>query len=107
MPDEPFITVNLGVGENLGQARARPLRGRAAAGAARKRALVVVDLGAGGDEEAARARRPSRVRGAPESQVRPWRGSFAALAAMIAASRLYVGYDSAASTPPRLAERRW
>jgi ADP-heptose:LPS heptosyltransferase len=29
-----------------------------------------------------------------KSSVRPWRGSFAALVAAIAASRLYVGYDS-------------
>jgi ADP-heptose:LPS heptosyltransferase len=54
----------------------------------------VVDLGAGGEEEE-RVRSAVARSGATESQVRLWRGSFAALAAMIARSRLYVGYDSA------------
>jgi len=93
LPGTPFVTVNLGVGENSAKRVGDPFEEELLRALARKRALVVVDLGAGGDEEA-RVRKAIARSGAGEQQVRPWRGSFAALAAMIAASRLYVGYDS-------------
>ena len=46
-------------------------------------------------EEAERVERAVAGCGARLGQVRTWRGAFAPFAAAIAASRLYVGYDSA------------
>jgi ADP-heptose:LPS heptosyltransferase len=92
-PDGPFTIVNLGVGENPAKRVPDPFEEDLLRALVRRRAPVVVDLGAGHEEEQ-RVRMAISRCGAPESQVRPWRGSFAALAAMIAASRLYVGYDS-------------
>jgi ADP-heptose:LPS heptosyltransferase len=54
-------------------------------------AALVIDKGAGG-EEAARVERAVQRSGV---KAEFWEGSFAAFAAIIAASRLYVGYDSA------------
>ena len=53
----------------------------------------MVDLGVGGEEEE-RVRLALARCSAPEGMLRPWRGSFAELAAMIRKSSLYVGYDS-------------
>ncbi len=91
---EPVITVNLGVGENPAKRVPDPFEEQVLGYLTRKGVPVVVDLGAGGEEEE-RARRAVARCGAPESRVRTWRGSFAELAAMIARSRLYLGYDSA------------
>jgi ADP-heptose:LPS heptosyltransferase len=91
---EPFITVNLGVGENPAKRVPDPFEEELLRALLQRDAPLVVDLGAGGEEEA-RVRRAVERSGAPASRVRLWRGSFAALAAMIAKSRLYVGYDSA------------
>jgi hypothetical protein len=90
---EPFITVNLGVGENPAKRVPDPFEEGLLRALLRLDAPVVVDMGTGDDEEQ-RARMTISRCGAPESKVRAWRGSFAALTAMIAASRLYVGYDS-------------
>ncbi len=86
----PAITVSLGVGGNeskrIGEAfernLVRELSGRAA--------TVIADKGAG-DDEAARAEAAAEGL----ANVRFWNGSFAAFAALIANSDLYVGYDSA------------
>jgi ADP-heptose:LPS heptosyltransferase len=59
---------------------------------ARRVATIWIDKGAG-QEEAARAEQA--ISGLPPDQVRVWEGPFAGFAAMIAASDLYVGYDSA------------
>ncbi len=91
---EPFITVNLGVGENPAKRVPDPFEEELLRALLQRDALLVVDLGAGGEEEE-RVRRAVERSGASASRVRLWRGSFAALAAMIAKSRLYVGYDSA------------
>ena len=93
LPDGPFTMVNLGVGENPAKRVPDPFEEDLLRALVRRRMPVVVDLGTGQEEEQ-RARLAISRCGAAESQVRPWRGSFAALAAMIAASRLYVGYDS-------------
>ena len=91
---EPFITVNLGVGENPDKRVPDPFEEELLRALLQRDAPLVVDLGAGGEEEA-RVLRAVERSGAPASHVRLWQGSFAALAAMIAKSRLYVGYDSA------------
>ena len=93
LPDGPFTMVNLGVGENPAKRVPDPFEEDLLRALVRQQAPVVVDLGTG-DEEEQRARMAISRCGAPKSQMRPWRGSFAALTAMIAASRLYVGYDS-------------
>ena len=84
------IAVSLGVGENPGKRIPDPfeeelLRMLAALGA------VCIDKGAGGEEAQRVARAASR------SGVRAtcWDGSFSEFASIIAASKLYVGYDSA------------
>jgi ADP-heptose:LPS heptosyltransferase len=91
---DPYIVVNLGVGDNLAKRVPDPFEEDLLRALLRKGARLLVDLGAGGEEEE-RVRRAIARCGAPESRVRPWRGSFSALAALIAGSRLYVGYDSA------------
>lgn len=86
----PAIAVSLGVGGNdakriggsFERNLLRELSGRAA--------TVIVDKGAG-EDEAARA----EAAAAGIANVRFWSGSFAAFAAIIAKSDLYVGYDSA------------
>ncbi|MCC7173621.1 MAG: hypothetical protein IT159_00375 [Bryobacterales bacterium] len=92
-PDGPYLTVNLGVGDNPAKRLPEPFEEEILRHLAGKGWPVFVDLGAGGGEEA-------RVRAAIERcgagpRLRPWRGSFAAFAALIARSRLYLGYDSA------------
>ncbi|MGQ9634886.1 MAG: glycosyltransferase family 9 protein [Bryobacteraceae bacterium] len=92
-PPVPFVMVNLGVGENPRKRLPDPfepelLRGLAAIGMP-----LLVDLG-GSEEEEVRVRRAVDRSGARARQVQLWRGSFAALAACISRSRLYVGYDS-------------
>ncbi len=85
------ITVSLGVGDNPakrfgGDFEARLLGLLAATGVP-----VAIDSG-GSAEEAERVRRAVEASGA---RVQVLSGSFASFAAAIAASRLYVGYDSA------------
>ncbi len=88
--DGADIAVSLGVGENPRKRVADPFEEELLAYLGGLGASVLVDLGAGG-EEADRVRRAiARCPGA-----RTWEGSFAAFAARIARSRLYVGYDSA------------
>jgi ADP-heptose:LPS heptosyltransferase len=85
------IAVSLGVGENPAKRLPDPFEEKLLALLAATGLPVVIDKGAGG-EEAARVQNACRRAGI---QPEFWEGSFAGFAALIAASRLYVGYDSA------------
>lgn len=91
-PQEPFIVVNLGVGGNPAKRMPDPFEPDLLRGLAEFRMPLVVDLGFG-EEEEARVLRAVTASGATQS-IRLWRGSYAALTALISHSRLYVGYDS-------------
>lgn len=86
-----YTAVSLGVGENPAKRIPDPFEERLLALLAAGGAPLVVDKGAGG-EEAARVERAVQRSGV---QARFWEGSFAGFASLVAASRLYVGYDSA------------
>lgn len=90
-PKRPYITVSLGVGENAAKRIADPFEERLLAVLAEMRLPICIDKGAGG-AEAARVERAVERSGAA---VAFWEGSFAGFASLIAASKLYVGYDSA------------
>ena len=85
------IAISLGVGENPAKRLPDPFEENLLELLAETGATLAIDKGAGG-EEAARVERAVE-----RSGVRAvfWDGSFAGFAAIIAASRLYVGYDSA------------
>ena len=85
------IAISLGVGENPAKRIADPFEADLLKLLAGTGAALCVDLGAGG-EEAARVERVIAASGVP---AQTWRGSFAGFAAIIARSKLYVGYDSA------------
>jgi len=85
------ITVSLGVGENPAKRLPDPFEEKLLALLAATGLPLTIDKGAGG-EEAARVEEACRRAGI---QATFWDGSFAGFAALIAASRLYVGYDSA------------
>jgi ADP-heptose:LPS heptosyltransferase len=87
----PCIAVNLGVGENPAKRLPDPFEENLLRLLAATGLPIVLDKG-GSDEEAARVERAAGHSGAPVSY---WEGSFAGFAAIIAGSRLYVGYDSA------------
>lgn len=84
-------SVSLGVGENPAKRIPDPFEERLLALLAAGGAALAIDKGAGG-EEAARVERAVQRSGVKAAL---WEGSFAGFAAIIAASRLYVGYDSA------------
>ncbi|MGB9454750.1 MAG: glycosyltransferase family 9 protein [Bryobacteraceae bacterium] len=85
------ITVSLGVGENPAKRLPDPFEEKLVALLAATGLPLTIDKGVGGDE-AARVEQGCRRAG---TQATFWDGSFAGFAALIAASRLYVGYDSA------------
>jgi ADP-heptose:LPS heptosyltransferase len=87
----PYITVNLGVGENAAKRLPDPFEERLLRRLAATGLPIVLDKG-GSDEEALRVERAAEHSGAAVSF---WEGSFAGFAAIVAGSRLYVGYDSA------------
>ncbi len=91
VPPRPGIAISLGVGENPAKRLPDPFEEKLLALLAATGLPLTIDKGAGG-EEAARAVEACRRAG-----IRPtfWEGSFAGFAALIAASSLYVGYDSA------------
>jgi ADP-heptose:LPS heptosyltransferase len=91
LPPRPLITMSLGVGENSAKRVADPFEQQLVALAA-GRAHVLIDEGAGG-EEAERVTRA--ISGTAPGRVHAFRGSFAAFAAAVAQSDLYIGYDSA------------
>lgn len=84
------IAVSLGVGENAEKRVSHPFERRLLELLNARGGCVIVDAGAGGEET-------ERVRAAADGlrNVVVVRGDFAAFAATIASSRLYVGYDSA------------
>jgi ADP-heptose:LPS heptosyltransferase len=90
----PFVTISLGVGENPAKRIADPFEEQLVAHVAQSGARILIDEGAGG-EEAERVHHAIAKSGAPPKRVRTFRGSFAAFAAAIAHSDLYIGYDSA------------
>jgi ADP-heptose:LPS heptosyltransferase len=87
----PYITVNLGVGENAAKRLPDPFEEKLLRMLAATGLPIVLDKG-GADEEAVRVERAAERSGAALSF---WEGSFAGFAAIVAGSRLYVGYDSA------------
>ncbi|MDX2153607.1 MAG: glycosyltransferase family 9 protein [Bryobacteraceae bacterium] len=91
--DRP-ITVSFGVGENPAKRIRDPFEEELLRALLQRGSVVVIDKGAGGDEKE-RVERAVARSGAKEGQVRTRYGPFAPFAASIAASRLYVGYDSA------------
>jgi ADP-heptose:LPS heptosyltransferase len=87
----PAITISFGVGDNPAKRLPNPFEPELLALLAGTGLALAIDTGAGGPEA-------ERVCAAiQQSGVRAtvWEGSFAGFASMIAASRLYVGYDSA------------
>lgn len=95
LADEPahrgVIAVSLGVGENPAKRLPDPFEANLLALLAETGLQICIDKGAGG-EEAARVERAVVQSGIHATF---WTGSFAGFAALIAAGRLYVGYDSA------------
>jgi len=87
----PHIAVSLGVGENAAKRIADPFEEQLLGLLAKTGLPICVDKGAGG-AEAERVKRAVERSGAA---VTFWEGSFAGFASLIAASKLYVGYDSA------------
>jgi ADP-heptose:LPS heptosyltransferase len=92
-PQQPgtHVAVSFGVGENSAKMLPEPFEREVLAMLARAGADVWIDAGAGG-EEAERVRRAVERSGI---NARLWEGSFAGFASLIAAARLYIGYDSA------------
>jgi ADP-heptose:LPS heptosyltransferase len=91
LPPPQGITVSLGVGENPAKRLADPFEEKLLSLLAATGLPLTIDKGAGG-EEAERVENACRRAGIRATF---WDGSFAGFAALIAASRLYVGYDSA------------
>lgn len=87
----PYITVSLGVGENAAKRIADPFEEQLLALLAKTGLPICIDKGAGGAE----AERVERAVERSGATVTFWEGSFAGFASLIAASKLYVGYDSA------------
>ena len=92
---EPYlrgaVAVSLGVGDNPNKRIADPFEEGLLRLLGGRGAPLCIDKGAGGDE-AARVERAVKRAGVEATF---WDGSFAGFASIIAASRLYVGYDSA------------
>jgi ADP-heptose:LPS heptosyltransferase len=85
------VAVSLGVGENPAKGLPPEFEERLLGALAGRGLNIIVDSGPGGDEQ----ERVRRAIGARQDRIRMFQGSFAAFAAIIARSRLYVGYDSA------------
>lgn len=90
-PRGAHTAVSLGVGDNPAKRIPDPFEERLLALLTPGGAPLVIDKGAGGEEAA----RVDRAVGRSGVKAAFWEGSFAGFAAIIAASRLYVGYDSA------------
>ncbi len=92
---QPVTTVSLGVGENPAKRVEDPFESELLKLLASRPGLVMVDAGAPGSEEEERVRRAIESTGLSADRIGLHEGSFASFAAMIAASELYAGYDSA------------
>ena len=95
LADEPAhgdgIAVSFGVGENPKKRLADPFEEKLLAMLAESGMEICIDRGAGGEE----AERVQRAVAGSGIRAHFWEGSFAGFASIIAASKLYVGYDSA------------
>ncbi len=91
----PLVTVSLGVGENPAKRVEDPFEEELLRLLASLDAQVMVDSGAPGSEEQERVEAALGTLGEAAGRVGVHSGPFAFFAAMIAASDLYVGYDSA------------
>ena len=91
----PLVTASLGVGENPAKRVQDPFEEELLRHLAGLEAQVMVDAGAPGSEEEERVEAALGALGEAAGRVGVHRGPFASFAAMIAASSLYVGYDSA------------
>lgn len=89
-----MITVSLGVGGNPAKRLEDPFEPELLRMLASSGRSVLVDKG-GSEEEGRRVERAIAACGRDGDRVRAWQGSFASFAGAIAASTLYVGYDSA------------
>lgn len=87
----PSITISLGVGENPAKRISDPFEQDLLALLSETGLCLSIDKGAGGAE----AERVERAIERSGVKATTWEGSFAGFASQIAASRLYVGYDSA------------
>ena len=85
------VAVSLGVGENPAKRVPDPFERELLALLAGTGMPLCVDAGAGGEE----AERVGRAIAGLGAEATTWTGSFAGFAAIVAASRLYAGYDSA------------
>jgi len=92
---QPLTTLSLGVGENPAKRVEDPFEERLVELLGRRAPLVMVDAGAPESEEEARVLGAIARSGSGSERCGLHQGPFASFAAMIAASRLYVGYDSA------------
>jgi ADP-heptose:LPS heptosyltransferase len=90
-PRGAHIAVSLGVGDNQAKRIPDPFEEQLLRLLAATGAPLWIDKGAGG-EEAGRVERAVRRAGVSATL---WDGAFAGFAAIVAGSRLYVGYDSA------------
>jgi ADP-heptose:LPS heptosyltransferase len=85
------VTVSLGVGENPAKRVADPFEAELLRLLVSRFDNVLVDSGGGGEE----AERVGNAVAASGKRAEIFTGSFAEFAALIAGSRLYIGYDSA------------
>jgi len=85
------VAVSLGVGENPAKRIADPFEENLFAYLAKSGVPVCIDKGAGGEE----ADRVALAAASSGIRASFWEGSFAGFAAIVAAARLYIGYDSA------------
>jgi ADP-heptose:LPS heptosyltransferase len=87
----PSISISLGVGDNPAKRLPDPFEEELLRTLGETGLSLAIDKGAGGAE----AQRVESAIAGSGVQASVWDGSFAGFAEMIAASRLYVGYDSA------------
>src|SRR5262249_16956649 len=85
------IAISLGVGDNPAKRLPDPFEVELLGLLASTGRTVCIDKGGGGDE----GERVDRALKASGVRATTWQGSFAGFASIIAASTLYVGYDSA------------
>ncbi len=88
-----LITLSLGVGENQAKRVADPFETELFRVLTATGRPILADLGAGGEEEA-RVRKAIAAHAPSSGCINVWKGSFANFASSIAASSLYIGYDS-------------
>lgn len=93
--DRTAVALSLGVGENPAKRLVDPFESSLIRLLASTGRPVMIDAGAPGSEEESRVQRALADAGVDDRSVGLHQGSFASFAAMIAASSLYTGYDSA------------